>query len=132
MGVDALAALVFGRLFDRVGLPILMVAILISAPFALLVFQGGFYGALGGMVLWGIGLGAQESIMRAAIAGMVPADQRASAYGVFNAGFGLYWFFGSAIMGWFYDVSIFNLIAFSVVTQVSAIPLLWMARTPGR
>jgi MFS-type transporter involved in bile tolerance (Atg22 family) len=84
------------------------------------------------MVLWGIGLGAQESIMRAAIAGMVPADQRASAYGVFNAGFGLYWFFGSAIMGWFYDVSIFNLIAFSVVTQVSAIPLLWMARTPGR
>lgn len=132
MGVDALAALVFGRLFDRSGLPILAVAVLISAPFALFVFQGGFYAALTGMVLWGIGMGAQESIMRAAIAGMVPADQRASAYGVFNAGFGLYWFFGSAIMGWFYDVSIFNLIAFSVITQVSAIPLLWMARMPGR
>ncbi len=132
MGVDALAALVFGRLFDRAGLPILVVAVLISAPFALFVFQGGFYAALTGMVLWGIGMGAQESIMRAAIAGMVSPDQRASAYGVFNAGFGIYWFLGSAIMGWFYDVSIFSLIVFSVGTQLLAIPLLLMIREPER
>ena len=132
MGVDAFAALVFGRLFDRVGLLILVSAVLVSAPFALFVFQGNFYAALGGMVLWGIGLGAQESIMRAAIAGMVSPDQRATAYGVFNAGFGLYWFFGSAIMGWLYDQSIFNVIVFSVVTQLAAIPLLLMIKRPMR
>ena len=132
MGVDALAALVFGRLFDRIGLVVLIVAVLISAPFSIFVFRGEFVAAVGGMVLWGIGLGAQESIMRAAIAGMVSRDIRASAYGVFNAGFGLYWFFGSAIMGWLYDVSIVNVMVFSVVTQLVAIPLLLMTKRPEK
>jgi MFS family permease len=128
MGVDALAALTFGRLFDRTGIPILILAVLISSPFALLVFQGGFSAALGGMILWGIGMGAQESIMRAGVAEMVAPDRRASAYGVFSMGFGLFWFVGSAMMGWFYDVSIPLLVAFSVATQLLAIPLFFMAR----
>ena len=50
----------------------LIVAVLCSTLFAPLVFLGGFYPALGGMALWGIGMGAQESILRAAIAGMIP------------------------------------------------------------
>ncbi len=128
MGVDALAALVFGRLFDRVGIPILIVAVLISSPFALLVFQGGFYAALGGIVLWGIGMGAQESIMRAGVAEMVSPERRASAYGIFSMGFGFYWFIGSAVMGWFYDMSIPLLVAFSVTAQLLAIPLFFLAR----
>ncbi|WP_445244676.1 hypothetical protein [Microcoleus sp. OTE_8_concoct_300] len=36
------------------------------------------------MTLWGIGMGAQESILKAAVAGFVPADKRGSAYGIFN------------------------------------------------
>lgn len=51
MGVDAAAALVFGRLFDRNGLSILMISILMSAFFAPLVFLGGFYAGLAGMAL---------------------------------------------------------------------------------
>lgn len=43
MGVDALAALAFGRCFDRFGLATLIVAVLCSAFFAPLVFLGGFY-----------------------------------------------------------------------------------------
>ena len=62
-----------------------------------------------GMILWGVGIGVQESIMRAVIAGMVSADRRATAYGIFNAGFGVFWFLGSALMGVLYDVSIFSL-----------------------
>jgi MFS family permease len=131
MGVDALAALTFGRLFDRVGIPVLIAAVLVSSPFALLVFQGGFYLALGGIVLWGIGMGAQESIMRAGIAEMIAPDRRARAYGVFSMGFGFYWFVGSAMMGWFYDVSIPLLMGFSVGAQLLAIPLLLMVRLPG-
>ena len=76
MGVDALAALIFGHLFDRIGFSALIVASLLSAFFAPWVFLGGFYFALVGMGLWGVGMGAQESIMRAAIAGMVPANRR--------------------------------------------------------
>ena len=128
MGVDALAALIFGRLFDRVGISILIVAVLLSSLFAPLVFQGGFYAALGGMILWGIGMGAQESIMRAGVAEMVSPNKRGSAYGVFSMQFGVYWFLGSAAMGWFYDVSIPLLVAFSVVTQLQAVPLFFMAR----
>jgi len=128
MGVDALAALLFGRLFDRIGIPILIAASLISSIFAPLVFLGGFHFALLGMALWGVGMGAQESIMRAAIAGMVPMNRRGSAYGIFNTGYGIFWFLGSALMGILYDISIPPLIAFSVVAQLASIPLLLLVR----
>jgi MFS family permease len=132
MGVDALSALFFGRLFDRMGLSILIVVSLLSSLFAPLVFLGGFNLALVGMALWGIGMGAQESIMRAAIAEMVPMDKRSTAYGIFNAGFGLSWFLGSALMGVLYDVSISSLIVFSVVMQLASIPFFILIRKkPG-
>lgn len=133
MGVDAVAALVFGRLYDRLGVSTLALVALISPWFAPLAFLGGFWLALAGMVLWGVGIGAQESIMRAAIAGMVPADRRGSAYGLFNAGYGLSWFLGSALMGVLYDLSLPSLIAFSLATQVTSVPffLLVKARVAG-
>jgi MFS family permease len=132
MGVDALSALFFGHLFDRVGLSILIIVSLVSFLFAPFVFLGGFYLALVGMVLWGVGMGAQESIMRAAIAGMVPMNRRSTAYGIFNAGFGLFWFLGSALMGVLYDVSIPYLIGFSMVTQLASIPFFVLIRKmPG-
>jgi MFS family permease len=132
MGVDALSALFFGRLFDRVGLSILIVVSLLSSLFAPLVFLGGFYFALVGMALWGVGMGAQESIMRAAIAEMVPMNKRSTAYGIFNAGFGLFWFLGSALMGILYDVSISSLIIFSVVMQLASIPFFISIRKKAR
>jgi MFS family permease len=124
MGVDGLAALTFGRLFDRHGIAALVLATVLSAAFPLLVFTGSFSLARLGMVLWGIGMGAQESILRGAVAKMVPPAHRASAYGVFNTGYGLAWFAGSALMGLLYDVSLAGLIAFSVALQLAAVPLL--------
>lgn len=132
MGVDALAALIFGYLFDRIGISVLIIVAFISAFFAPLVLLGGFYFALIGMGLWGVGMGAQESIMRAAIAEMVPANRRASAYGIFNAGYGLFWFVGSAIMGVLYDLSLPALIGFSVVTQLASVPLFFLVRKESK
>jgi len=86
MGVDAIAALAFGRWFDRIGFTSLTLAVLFSSLFAPLVFLGNSVMAFVGMVLWGIGMGAQESIMKAAVTGMVPADKRGSAFGIFNTG----------------------------------------------
>ncbi len=130
MASDALAALVFGRLFDRLGLAILMVVSLVSALFAPLVFLGSASLALVGVALWGVGMGAQESIMRAAIAPMVASQRRGTAYGVFNTGYGLFWFLGSALMGLLYDVSLPALIAFSCAMQLASVPLLlWVSRT---
>jgi MFS family permease len=128
MGVDALAALVIGRLFDRIGISALIPVAFISSFFAPLVFLGGLNHAFLGMALWGVGMGAQESIMRAAIAEMVPTDRRGSAYGIFNAGYGIFWFLGSALMGILYDVSIPSLIVFSVAAQLASIPLLLSVR----
>ena len=128
MGVDALAALVFGRLFDKIGLSIMIVVAVLSAFFAPLVFLGGFYSALIGIALWGIGLGAQESIMRAAIAGMSPVQRRGTAYGVFNTIFGVFWFIGSLTMGILYDISLLYLVIFSIVAQLASVPLFLLIR----
>jgi predicted MFS family arabinose efflux permease len=84
------------------------------------------------MVLWGIGMGAQESILKAVVAGMVPPERRGSAYGIFNTGYGVAWFLGSALMGVLYDRSLVALVVFSVVMQLAAIPMLRVTQTSTR
>lgn len=123
MGVDALSALLFGRLFDRFGIAVLAFVAAVSAFFAPLVFLGGFRAAVFGMVLWGIGMGAQESIMRAAVAEMVPSERRGRAYGMFSMGYGLFWFLGSALMGILYDRSINAVVVFSMAMQFLSVPV---------
>jgi MFS family permease len=131
MAVDAGAALLFGYLFDRQGIPVLIGSAILSAFFAPLVFFGGFWGAVLGMALWGIGMGAQESILRATIATLVPLERRGSAYGLFNAAYGFAWFLGSALMGYLYDVSLSGLVVFSVIIQLAAVPLFAFVAQPG-
>lgn len=128
MGVDAIAALFFGYLFDRNGISILIIASLFSLLFAPLVFFGNFSVAMVGVALWGMGMGAQESIMRAVVAEMVPLARRGTGYGVFNAGYGIFWFLGSASMGILYDFSLIALVVFSVVTQCASVPLLFLIK----
>jgi MFS family permease len=132
MGIDALSALFFGHLFDRIGISILIVVSFLSSLFAPLVFLGGFDFALLGMSLWGVGMGAQESIMRAAVAGMVPINKRGSAYGIFNTGYGVFWFLGSVLMGILYDKSIPSLIIFSVVMQLASVPLFLLIKKESK
>lgn len=128
MAVDAVAALVLGRLFDARGAPIVIIVPLLSFLFAPLAFSTSATLIILGTVLWGIGMGAQESIVRAAIATMIPADRRGTAYGVFNAVYGIAWFAGSAVMGVLYDVSILSVVVFSVLSQLVAIPILYAVR----
>jgi MFS family permease len=122
MGVSGMGSLVFGRWFDRFGIALLIPLTLLAALFAPLVFLGGFWLALGGAALWGLGMGVHESIIPAVVAPMVSPDRRASAYGLFTAGYGICWFIGSAIMGFLYDHSVTAMIAFCVLAQLAAIP----------
>lgn len=128
MGVDAVAALAFGRLFDRYGMRVLALVIVLSSAFAPLVFFGGFTLVVMGMICWGIGMGAQESIMRAVIADLVPIDRRGTAYGLFNSFYGLAWFLGSAAIGVLFDVSVIALVAFSVSMQLCAVFVLTLTK----
>jgi len=131
MGVDALAALALGKLFDARGLSVLIVVPFLSCLSAPLVFSGSVVAAVAGVVLWGLGMGAQESIARAAIATMIPIERRGGAYGTFNAVLGTFWFAGSALMGVLYDVSITGLVVFSVLAQLAAFPILLALRHAG-
>ena len=128
MAVSGVGSLVFGRLFDRFGISVLIPLTVLSACFAPLVFLGGFWMALFGAALWGLGMGVQESIIPAAVATIVPADRRPSAYGLFTGAYGISWFLGSAIMGILYDHSIAAVIAFCVIVELAAIPLLFKLR----
>lgn len=122
------AALALGHLFDRKGLSVLLWATLISALYAPLVFLGGAGAAIVGVLLWGIGFGAHDSLLRAAVAQRIPREKRATVMGVFNAIYGLAWFAGSALLGVLYDVRpLYSAIA-ALILQLAACPLLWSLR----
>jgi MFS family permease len=132
MGVDALTAIIAGRLYDRLGLPVLVVAFAGAALFAPLAFSGSLPMGLVGVGLWGVGMGAQESIMKAAVTNLVPAERRGTAFGLFHTSFGVFWLLGSALMGILYDQAVVYLVAFSVLVQLAAIPLFVLAARQTR
>lgn len=132
MAVSGLGSLVFGRMFDRVGIGVLIPLTIVSTLFAPLVFLGGFWPVLVGSALWGLGMGVHESIMPAAVATMVPPQRRPSAYGLFTAAYGVAWFLGSAIMGVLYDRSIADVVIFCVLLELAAIPIFVKVRNMAR
>ena len=130
MGIDALAALVFGRMYDKRGMTAIMISSAISAFFAPFVFLANSEAiAIVGILLWGIGMGAQESILKAAVTTMISKEKRGTAFGIFNCGFGLAWFAGSWAMGALYDTSIIALVIFSIVAQLASLPFFFRTKT---
>lgn len=124
MGLNGISALILGRIFDYLGLWIIVFVTISSAMVAPLVFGSGFDTALMGVILWGLGMGAQESIIKAYVATMTSINERGTAYGMLNMCFGISWFFGSILLGMLYDYSISFVIIFSVTFQLLAlIPL---------
>jgi predicted MFS family arabinose efflux permease len=132
MAVSGAGSLIFGRLFDRFGIGVLIPVTLVSALFAPLVFLGGFRAAVVGAGLWGLGMGVHDSIIPAAVTPMVPAGRRSSAYGIFTAAYGIAWFLGSAAMGLLYDVSIPAVVIFSVALELLALPVFARVRSLTR
>jgi len=128
LGSNIVMSPLLGYFYDKKGFIILIAITFLTSFFTPLVFWGDASLALLGSILWGIGLGAQGSLMRAIVAHMVHKEKRGSAYGIFNFVFGLFWFIGSALMGVLYDISITSLIMFSLLCQWLAVPVLWAAK----
>jgi predicted MFS family arabinose efflux permease len=122
MGVSGTGSLVFGKLFDRFGMRVLIPLTLLSALFAPFVFLGGFWVALAGAAIWGLGMGVHESIMPAAVAPMVSGERRASAYGLFTGLYGLAWFLGSVAIGILYDINVAATATLCMLLILAAVP----------
>lgn len=116
------ASIFLGRLYDKFGMSLMTLVTILCSLFAPLIFFGNTALAFLGLILWGIGIGIQGSVMRAIVAELVPSNKRGTAYGIFNTFFGIFWFLGSALMGYLYDISLSFLVAFSVLAQLAAIP----------
>jgi MFS family permease len=120
MGINGLTALVFGRLFDRHGVLVLSLGISVSLLALPLGFLGGSTAAVASVACWASGLGVQDASLRSGIAQVVSMSKRGSAFGAFNAIYGVMWFLGSVAMGLLYDRSVTGLVVFGVVAQVAA------------
>jgi predicted MFS family arabinose efflux permease len=120
MATEGVAAMVCGRLYDRFGIVVLVVGIALSVGALPLAFLAGPSGAVASVVCWGIGMGAQDATLRSGIARVVSMNKRGTAFGSFNAVFGVMWFLGSAAMGLMYDYSLVALVTFGVAAQLIA------------
>jgi MFS family permease len=128
MAVSGIGSLFLGRVFDKIGISVLIPLTIVSAVYAPLVFLGGFWAILAGSALWGLGMGVQESLIPAAVAPMVSPDRRAYAYGLFTGVYGTAWVAGSVVIGVLVSVSADGLVAFCMAAEVAAIPLILMVR----
>jgi MFS family permease len=132
MAVSGIGSLVLGRVFDRAGIGVLIPLTVVAAAYAPLAFLGGFWAILVGVSLWGLGMGVQESLIPAAVAPMVSPDRRAFAYGLFTGIYGTAWVLGSIVIGVLVTVSLDGLVAFCVVSELAAIPLILLVRKRTR
>jgi len=128
MGMDALVALVIGKTYDKVGLTTLITIPLLTLPIPFLAFSNSYNMAIITALLWGAVMGVHETIMRAAIADLVSIEHRGFAYGIFNTIYGVAWFAGSTIMGFVYDFSILDIIAFTVIMELISLIVFFLLR----
>ncbi|PVA22149.1 MFS transporter [Mycobacteroides abscessus] len=121
MAADAVAALLSGWAYDRVGPKSLAALPIVGATVPMLAFTDSLPGIVLGALLWGAAVGIQESTLRAVVADLVPPPRRATAYGVYAAVLGTATAIGGALTGYLYGVSIPMLIAVVGVIQLVAL-----------
>ena len=124
MAVEAVAALLVGAVYDRVGAKVLFVVPVLVAVVPALALGGTFGLVLVGVAVWGFAHGVQDSTIKAAVADLVPAHRRATAYGVFAGIQGALAIGGGAGAGWLYDRSLPALVIAVVISQLVALLLL--------
>jgi MFS family permease len=132
MIVDALAALAVGALFDRVGRRVLLVVPVLAAAIPPLAFSRSLPLAIAGVLVWGAVMGVQESVLRAAVADLIPSGRRGTAYGIFAAAIGAAALVGGILTGALYETSLPLLVAVVAGIQVAALALYVVWSRGGR
>jgi len=125
--VDAPIAVLSGYFYDKHGLKILTIPFILSiAPSILASLQPSLPSLATASVFFGMVLGMQESIYRAAVSDLVEVNIRGSAYGVFNTAYGLGLLLGGLAFGFFTDIgfAIIMVAFYSVGLQLVALLLI--------
>ncbi len=130
MGLNGITALVFGRLFDRYGIQVIVLGIIVSLLALPFGFLGGATGVYISVACWATGLGAQDATLRSGISQVVSMNKRGTAFGAFNAAYGILWFVGSVTMGVLYDFSLVALVVFGMAAQLLAAGFFFWLRKP--
>jgi MFS family permease len=120
-------SLVLGKLYDRMGIPVMVAAVCIASFFSPLVFLAGREAVIAGLALWGIGYAIQDTMLKALIASVLPEGRRNLAFGLFYLGYGAGWLAGGVITGLLYERSHPSMVAFAMLVQLVSAPLFWMA-----
>jgi MFS family permease len=124
MGAAAVAALLFGRIYDRQGFRGLVALPVLAAVVPVLSFSTNVAAVSVGALVWGVAMGVHDSTMRAAVTDLVPRSRRGAGYGVFTAIYGIAWLVGAAVIGVLYDHGVALTETFVVAVQVVALGLL--------
>jgi MFS family permease len=137
MVVDGVAALAIGKLYDMLkerkkkeeaGLLMLIFVPLLSAFIPVFAFANSFASVLVSVILWGIVMGAHETVMKSAIADITPIKKRGTGYGIFNAGYGVAMLIGGAAMGFLYDISIPLMVFAASAVEFLALPMFFLMK----
>jgi len=126
-GTGVIANLVLGRLFDRIGIRVVLAAVVLSALFTPLVFSGSLAAVLVAMPLWGIGYAIQDTLFKAIVADVLPEHKRGLAFGLFYTGYGVGWLVGSIAVGLLYAQSHAAVVVFAVAAQLLSLPFFVLA-----
>jgi MFS family permease len=131
-GVDAPTALFAGFAYDKFKIRVLVLPFILSvvptffamanSDLAMLVVAAAFFGLV---------LGMQESIYRAAVSGFAPISLRGTAYGIFNTAYGVGMLASGAVYGLMVELNTpyLAVIAYVLVTQAAAVVLLLNAHS---
>ncbi|MBS7646054.1 MFS transporter [Candidatus Bathyarchaeota archaeon] len=134
-GMDAPAALLSGYAYDRFGVKFLTLPFMFSMLPSFLALAGaGLPSLIVASILFGVVLGMQESIYRAAVSDYTPVSSRGTAYGIFNTAYGIGFLISGLIYGLLIDLKASPAAAlpFIISTQISAvIALLGTLRRQG-
>ena len=128
MAVDGIVALIIGKAYDKIGLKTILTIPILTLPIPFFAFSQSYGTVLIGVILWGAVMGIHETIMRAAIADLIPIERRGSAYGIFNTVYGLSWLIGATLMGFMYEFKPQAITAFVVVMELISIPVFFLVK----
>jgi MFS family permease len=122
MLIDALSALIFGYLYDKKNFLSLVISCLIASPFSFFIFYANsLWQIIVGVVLWGVGMGAVESVFKAVVTTITTKENRSKGFGIYDTFLGLFWFLGSWLLGYLYNVSLLAFCLVSFICQILAV-----------